>query len=119
MLMDLGLKSYYTDIYQLAGDDETARMKLVEIVERIEAESKYYMDFTKSASLDLKNQLRSKIAGLARDARDAAGISRRMNESDLEQRMTDVMNTLQPPVSAPPQGTPPQGTPPQQGQQPQ
>lgn len=114
MLMDLGLKSYYTDIYQLAGDNETARMKLVEIVQRIEAESKYYMDFMKSASLDLKNQVRSKVAGLARDARDAAGIARRMDEPDLEKRMMDVMNTLQPPAAAPPQGTPPQ-----QGQQPQ
>lgn len=87
MRMDNGLKSYYIDLYNAAGDKETATAKLTELATDIEEQAKYYMNFNKSASLDLKNQMRNKIGQLARDARDAKSIADRIGLKELAERM--------------------------------
>jgi len=94
LTMDHGLKSYYIDLFNAAGDRETAALKLGEMAEDIEQEAKYYLSFNKSASLDLKNQMRNKIGQLNRDARDAKAIADRINEKELSDRMQVVSDML-------------------------
>ncbi|MCB9245313.1 MAG: DUF2723 domain-containing protein [Flavobacteriales bacterium] len=94
MEMDLGLKSYYIDLYNLAGDTTTAMLKLGELVTTIEEQVAYFENFSAKATLDLKNQARQRLAELARDAGDARNLATRLGAPRLTKRMEVVAQRL-------------------------
>jgi hypothetical protein len=94
MEMDLSLKRYFIDLYSLSGDKDMANQKLDEVFTVIEGESNYFRKYMASAGLDLKNQARTKLAYLKRDADETKQLAARLERKDLIEKIDQLVATM-------------------------